>query len=33
MGVAKSALESVNRYLARALGPKKIRCNLSPRDR
>lgn len=28
MGVAKSALESVNRYLARALGPQGIRCNL-----
>ena len=28
MGVAKSALESVNRYLAVALGPKEIRCNL-----
>ena len=28
MGVAKAALESVNRYLARDLGPKGIRCNL-----
>ncbi len=28
MGVAKSALESTNRYLAKALGPKNIRCNL-----
>jgi enoyl-[acyl-carrier protein] reductase I len=28
MGVAKSALESVNRYLARELGAKQIRCNL-----
>lgn len=28
MGVAKAALESTNRYLARALGPQKIRCNL-----
>jgi enoyl-[acyl-carrier protein] reductase I len=28
MGVAKSALESVNRYLARELGPKGIRSNL-----
>jgi enoyl-[acyl-carrier protein] reductase I len=28
MGVAKSALESVNRYLAKALGPRGIRCNL-----
>ncbi len=28
MGVAKSALESVSRYLARDLGPKGIRCNL-----
>jgi enoyl ACP reductase len=28
MGVAKSALESVNRYLARELGSKSIRCNL-----
>lgn len=28
MGVAKAALESCNRYLARALGPQKIRCNL-----
>ena len=28
MGVAKSALESINRYLARALGPQGIRCNL-----
>jgi enoyl-[acyl-carrier protein] reductase I len=27
MGVAKSALESVNRYLARDLGPKGIRVN------
>ena len=28
MGVAKAALESLNRYLARDLGPKNIRCNL-----
>jgi enoyl ACP reductase len=28
MGVAKSALESVNRYLAKTLGPRGIRCNL-----
>ena len=28
MGVAKSALESVNRYLAKTLGPHGIRCNL-----
>lgn len=28
MGVAKAALESANRYLARALAPQKIRCNL-----
>jgi enoyl ACP reductase len=28
MGVAKSALESVNRYLAKTLGPQGIRCNL-----
>ncbi|MPZ01072.1 MAG: enoyl-ACP reductase FabI [Actinophytocola sp.] len=28
MGVSKAALESVNRYLARELGPKKIRANL-----
>lgn len=28
MGVAKSALESVNRYLARDLGPRGIRSNL-----
>jgi enoyl-[acyl-carrier protein] reductase I len=28
MGVCKSALESVNRYLAKALGPQGIRCNL-----
>ncbi len=28
MGVAKAALEAVNRYLARDLGPKGIRCNL-----
>jgi enoyl-[acyl-carrier protein] reductase I len=28
MGVAKAALESVNRYLARDLGPKGIRTNL-----
>jgi len=28
MGVAKAALESVNRYLARELGPRKIRVNL-----
>jgi enoyl-[acyl-carrier protein] reductase I len=28
MGVAKSALESVNRYLAKDLGPRGIRCNL-----
>jgi enoyl-[acyl-carrier protein] reductase I len=28
MGVAKSALQSVNRYLAKELGAKGIRCNL-----
>jgi enoyl-[acyl-carrier protein] reductase I len=28
MGVAKAALESVNRYLAKALGPQDIRANL-----
>ncbi len=28
MGVAKSALESTSRYLARELGAKQIRCNL-----
>ena len=28
MGVAKSALESLNRYLAKELGPKNIRTNL-----
>jgi len=28
MGVAKSALQSVSRYLARELGPRHIRCNL-----
>ncbi|MEU2873092.1 enoyl-ACP reductase FabI [Streptomyces olivoreticuli] len=28
MGVAKAALESTNRYLARDLGPQGIRCNL-----
>ncbi len=28
MGIAKSALESLNRYLARELGPKQIRTNL-----
>ena len=28
MGVAKAAFESTNRYLARELGPKGIRCNL-----
>jgi enoyl-[acyl-carrier protein] reductase I len=28
MGVAKAALESVNRYLAKALGPQGIRSNL-----
>ncbi len=28
MGVSKAALESVNRYLARELGPKRIRANL-----
>jgi enoyl ACP reductase len=28
MGVAKAALESVSRYLARDLGPAGIRCNL-----
>ncbi len=28
MGVCKAALESANRYLARALGPQGIRCNL-----
>ncbi len=28
MGVAKSALESTSRYLAKELGPRNIRCNL-----
>ena len=28
MGVAKAAFESTSRYLARDLGPKKVRCNL-----
>jgi enoyl ACP reductase len=28
MGVAKAALESLNRYLARDLGPRGVRCNL-----
>lgn len=28
MGVAKSALQSVSRYLAKELGPHQIRCNL-----
>lgn len=28
MGVAKAGLESANRYLARYLGPRGIRCNL-----
>ncbi len=28
MGVAKAAMESANRYLARALAPQDIRCNL-----
>ena len=28
MGVAKSALESINRYMAKALGPQGIRSNL-----
>lgn len=28
MGMAKAALESLNRYLARELGPEQIRCNL-----
>ncbi|MBN2177171.1 MAG: enoyl-ACP reductase FabI [Demequinaceae bacterium] len=28
MGVAKAAFEATSRYLARDLGPKKIRCNL-----
>ncbi|MEM7322889.1 MAG: enoyl-ACP reductase FabI [Actinomycetota bacterium] len=28
MGVAKAAMESLNRYLARELGPRGIRCNL-----
>jgi enoyl ACP reductase len=28
MGVAKAALESTSRYLARELGPRQIRCNL-----
>lgn len=28
MGVAKSAFESISRYLARDLGPQGIRCNL-----
>jgi enoyl-[acyl-carrier protein] reductase I len=28
MGIAKAGLESLNRYLARELGPRQIRCNL-----
>ena len=28
MGIAKAALESTSRYLARDLGPRNIRCNL-----
>ena len=28
MGVAKAGLESLNRYLAKEMGPKGIRCNL-----
>ena len=28
MGVAKAGYESLNRYLARELGPHKVRCNL-----
>ena len=28
MGVAKSALQSVSRYMAKELGPQQIRCNL-----
>ncbi len=28
MGVAKAGLESASRYLARELGPRRIRCNL-----
>lgn len=28
MGVAKSALQSLSRYLAKELGPRQIRCNL-----
>jgi enoyl-[acyl-carrier protein] reductase I len=28
MGMAKAAMESLNRYLARELGPRGIRCNL-----
>jgi enoyl-[acyl-carrier protein] reductase I len=28
MGVAKSALQSLSRYLAKELGPNNIRCNL-----
>ena len=28
MGVAKAAFESTNRYLARDLGPKNVRCNV-----
>jgi len=28
MGVTKAAMESLNRYLARDLGPSKVRCNL-----
>ena len=28
MGVAKAGLESLNRYLARSLGPDNVRCNL-----
>jgi enoyl ACP reductase len=28
MGVAKAGLESASRYLARELGPRRVRCNL-----
>jgi len=28
MGIAKSAIQSLNRYLARGLGAQQIRCNL-----
>lgn len=28
MGIAKSALQSLSRYMARELGPQQIRCNL-----